>query len=66
MPDKKYFARLDPLKKKGPVSLQLLMGTLTELEGLGNDEAQKVCRDWLKNLSAGWKDRDGFSKYPPK
>jgi len=62
MPKKKYFARLDALSKTGPVSLSLLLEALTELEGLDNDEAERVCREWLKNLSAEWSNGDAFSK----
>lgn len=62
MPKKKYFARLDALSKTGPVSFPLLIEALTELEGPENEEAEKVCREWLKNLSAEWSKRDGFSK----
>jgi hypothetical protein len=54
MPDNKYFQRLDTLKRNGPVSLQTIIATLKEFEGLDDEEAQKVCRDWLKKLSAEW------------
>jgi len=35
------------------VSFPIPIGALTEL-GLENEEAEKVCREWLKNLSAEW------------
>ncbi len=66
MPKKKYFARLDALSKTGPVSFPLLIEALTELEGLENEEAEKVCRDWLRSLRAQWTGLNGFSKYPEK
>ena len=60
MPNTKYFRRLDALKQNGPPSLQVMIEALTEFEGLDNEEAQKVCRDWLKKLSTEWAHPDVF------
>lgn len=54
MPNRRYFDRLDSLKQNGPVSVEILISALIEYEALERDEAQKVCRDWLKHLSAEW------------